>query len=86
MILWDDHGVPVTKEEALLVPVVLSRKGDVCRDSGFIFYTEALTFIGAAEGAVVVRAANGDLQKDAAGFARRPDDVPFVVHGYSPVL
>ena len=79
-LLRDDEGVAVAEEELV----------DLTDPPGCIFKiffdllealdAETLVFEARAEGAPVVRAADGDLQQQTGCLAGRPDDVPFVLH------
>jgi hypothetical protein len=55
-------------------------KGDIGHDGPIVLYFETLAPVSAAKGAFVARAAHGDLQQDAVGFAGGADDVAFVMH------
>ena len=78
--LRQDEGVAVAQEEPPGVGEMAGRVVDVRQHGGLVLEGEPLALVHAAEAALVVRAAGGHLQEDAARLARRPVDGALVVH------
>jgi hypothetical protein len=79
-LLRDDEGVAVAEEELVDLTDPPGCILQIFFDLLEALDAETLVFEARAEGAPVVRAADGDLQQQAVGLAGRPDDVSFVFH------
>jgi len=76
-----DQSVAIAQKYPALASAVLGGKRNVGHDLFIGFDFEALTCVGATECAFIMGAADRYLQEDTVGFAGRPDNVTFVVHG-----
>jgi hypothetical protein len=61
-------------------------KSDILQYHFLGFDFEPLTFIGPTEPTFVMGTTHGNLKQNTIGLAGRPDNVSFIMHGYSPEL
>jgi hypothetical protein len=78
--LWEDQGIAICDENTALTLAVTGCKGYIPVDDFFGLDSKSDPFVGATEGALVVRTPYSHLKDDAVGFAWGSNDDALIIH------
>jgi len=80
---WKYQDVSIYKKHPFLFRAIAGSKGNIGVYGCLILDMETDPFISPAEGAFIVRTADGYLENNAVSLTWRTDYVPFIVHNVS---